>query len=63
MATKKPTVEKPLTDRQQNEHRLFCAIVNSLAPQILNAKDGEVWRLAIQEAKQGNDAFYAERVS
>ena len=62
MPTKKPSIEKPLTMRQQSELTLYAGLISGTANQILNADNGEVYAKLTEEAAHAYDVFRKLRV-
>jgi hypothetical protein len=57
MPTKKPSIEKPLTPRLQNELTIFAGLLGGTAAQVLNADNGEVYTKLADEATHAYDVF------
>jgi hypothetical protein len=56
---KKPSIEKPLTNRQQAELTIYAGLISGTAVQVLNADNGEVYAKLADEAKHAFDVFLA----
>ena len=57
MTTKKPSIEKPLTPRLQNELTVYAGLIAGTAAQVLNADNGEVHTKLADEATHAYDVF------
>ena len=57
MPTKKPSIEKPLTPRLQNELTVYAGLIAGTAAQVLNADNGEVYTKLADEATHAYDVF------